>query len=66
MRRNEPDLDLTVRETMERWPQTRPVLVKHGLDLCCGGAHPVAMAAQAHGVNPAGLLAELRAAALKV
>lgn len=58
-----PNLDLTVSETIERWPSARAVLVAHGLDLCCGGVHPVGMAAQAHGVDPGTLLAELRAAA---
>ncbi|MCR4295783.1 MAG: DUF542 domain-containing protein [Elusimicrobia bacterium] len=49
-------------ETIERWPAARAVLVARGLDLCCGGVHPVGMAAQAHGVDPEILLAELRAA----
>ena len=58
-----PSLELSVSETLERWPATREVLVSHGLDLCCGGVHPVAMAARAHGVDPEALLVELRAAA---
>ena len=58
-----PTLELSVRETIARWPATSAVLVAHGLDLCCGGVHPVATAAQAHGVDPEPLLAELRAAA---
>jgi iron-sulfur cluster repair protein YtfE (RIC family) len=58
-----PTLELSVSETIERWPETRAILVAHGLDLCCGGVHPVAMAARAHGVDPEALLAELRAAA---
>ena len=55
-------LDLTVSETIERWPATRAILAARGLVLCCGGVHPVATAARAHGVNPEILLAELRAA----
>lgn len=58
-----PNLELTVIETIELWPATRAVLVARGLDLCCGGVHPVGMAARAHGVDPEELLAELRAAA---
>jgi iron-sulfur cluster repair protein YtfE (RIC family) len=58
-----PTLELSVLDTLERWPATREVLVGRGLDLCCGGVHPVGMAAAAHGVNPEALLAELRAAA---
>lgn len=61
-----PNLELTVLETLERWPATRVVLVARGLDLCCGGAHPVGTAAAAHGVDPARLLAELRAAARRM
>ena len=57
-----PNLELSVSETLRRWPQTRAVLVARGLDLCCGGVHPVAMAARAHGVDPDAILAELRAA----
>jgi iron-sulfur cluster repair protein YtfE (RIC family) len=59
-----PRLELSVSETIERWPATRAVLVARGLDLCCGGVHPVEMAARAHGVDPAALLAELRAAVI--
>lgn len=58
-----PTLELTVKETLERWPETNPVLLGYGLDTCCGGSHPVAKAAAAHGVDPVLLLAELRAAA---
>lgn len=56
-----PNLELSVQETIARWPATRAIMVARGLDLCCGGVHPVGMAANAHGVDPAALLAELRA-----
>lgn len=58
-----PSLELTVKETLERWPETNPILLAYGLDTCCGGAHSIAKAAAAHGVDPDNLLAELRAAA---
>lgn len=57
-----PNLQLTVKETLARWPATNPVLLAYGLDTCCGGAHTVAKAAAAHGVDPDLLLAELLAA----
>jgi iron-sulfur cluster repair protein YtfE (RIC family) len=60
-----PSLELSVTETIRRWPATQAVLVARGLDLCCGGVHPVGMAARAHGVDPDAILAELRAAAGK-
>ncbi len=58
-----PTLDLSVMETIARWPATTKVLTAHGLDLCCGGIHAVSRAAAAHGVDPEALLAELRTAA---
>ncbi len=32
-----PALELSVSETIERWPATRAILAARGLDLCCGG-----------------------------
>lgn len=55
-------LDQTVNEVSERYPAARKVLARHGIDLCCGGVHPIAMAAQAHGVDARALLAELNEA----
>jgi len=40
----------------------REILRRHRLDLCCGGAHPLRVAALAHGVDLDALLAELEAA----
>lgn len=54
----------TVAEVYERHPATGSVLAEHGLDLCCGGAHTLEFAAQAHGLEPAELVASLQAAAL--
>lgn len=56
-------LEQTVKEVLELHPATREIFVRHGLDRCCGGAHPIAMAAEAHGVNAEELLAELNQAA---
>ncbi|MHB2026140.1 MAG: DUF542 domain-containing protein [Elusimicrobiota bacterium] len=52
----------TVDEVARRHPAAHAILAKRGLDLCCGGAHPIAAAAQAKGVDGADLLAELNAA----
>ena len=57
-----PTLDMTVRVIMERWPQAERVLVRRGLDVCCGGVHPLRMAAQAYGQNPDEVLLEVVAA----
>ncbi|MBI3553409.1 MAG: DUF542 domain-containing protein [Elusimicrobia bacterium] len=48
-----------VRDILLRYPAARAVLARAGVDQCCGGVHPLRMAAQAHGVNLGKLLAEL-------
>ena len=55
--------EMTVREVMDLFPATRSILMRHRLDVCCGGAHSVATAALARGLDPDRLLHELRAAA---
>jgi len=60
-----PTLDMTVRTILDRWPPARAVLAARGLDLCCGGAHPLRMAAQAHGLKPEAILAEVLAVVQK-
>ena len=51
-----------VSEVLEHYPSCRPILARAGLDLCCGGTHPIQFATQAHGVALEPLLAELNAA----
>ena len=57
--------DTTVAEAYERYPATAEPLADYGLDLCCGGVHPISFAADAHGVDPERLLADLQQAALR-
>ena len=40
------DEKTTVRDLVGRYPQTRPVFEKHGIDYCCGGGKPLADAAR--------------------
>ncbi|HWO89012.1 MAG TPA: DUF542 domain-containing protein [Gemmatimonadales bacterium] len=54
----------TVAEVYGRFPSTAPVLARHGLDLCCGGAKQLGFVAEAHGLELPRLLAELQDAAL--
>lgn len=54
----------TVKEVMAQYPAAERVFAKHGLDLCCGGSHPIQVAAQAHGVALDPLLAELEQVAI--
>lgn len=46
----------TVRDLVGRYPQTRPVFEKHGIDYCCGGGMCLAEAASEHGLNLPGLV----------
>lgn len=52
-----------IKDVIAAHPETREVFARHGLDTCCGGTHPVEMAARAHGQDLEALLAELHAAA---
>lgn len=57
----EPQLgELTVNETIRRFPRTVEVFNRHGIDACCGGAAPVAEAAARDGADVAAVLRELR------
>ncbi len=42
------DANMTVRELVGRYPQTRPVFEKHGIDYCCGGPKCLTDAANEH------------------
>jgi iron-sulfur cluster repair protein YtfE (RIC family) len=47
---------------VEKHPELLPVLSRHGLDLCCGGGHTVAEAAQLHELDLDALVREIDAA----
>lgn len=51
-----------VKDVIAKFPATQLVFTANGLDLCCGGTHPIAMAAKAHGVDLDRLLKELEEA----
>ncbi len=54
--------DQTVRKVAEQYPQTQRVFAEHGLDMCCGGEHPIETAAAAHGVALEPLMEKLNMA----
>jgi regulator of cell morphogenesis and NO signaling len=56
---------LTIREIVDRFPDTMPVLARAGIDLCCGGAHTIAEAAALHGLDAATLMADVAAAIVR-
>jgi regulator of cell morphogenesis and NO signaling len=57
------DVNETLNEIVAREPRVLGVLQRYGLDTCCGGALPLATAAQHHGLDINELLAALRDAA---
>ena len=50
------DGKMTVRDLVGRYPQTRPVFEKHGIDYCCGGGKCLADVANEHGLKLPALL----------
>jgi iron-sulfur cluster repair protein YtfE (RIC family) len=56
-----PREDLTVNETIRRWPATVAVFNAFAIDACCGGAVPIRDAALRDGADPAALLEALAA-----
>lgn len=52
-------MQLTVNEAIRRYPATVAIFNRHGIDACCGGAAPVAEAAERDGADYETLRAEL-------
>ena len=42
---------MPIRDIVERWPDAMAILAPLGIDLCCGGAHPLAEALQLHAID---------------
>ncbi len=49
-----------IRDLLAAFPEARPILASHGLDTCCGGAHPLVEACAHHGLDPSRVLDEIR------
>ncbi len=48
----EPELAaMTIRDLVEIEPLAMEILAPYGIDLCCGGAHPVGEALDLHGID---------------
>ena len=56
------DEKTTVRDLVGRYPQTRPVFEKFGIDYCCGGGKPLADAARQCGQEVLKLIDALKEA----
>ncbi|MER3485565.1 MAG: hemerythrin [Chloroflexota bacterium] len=46
-------LAMTIRELVERYPETMEMLAPLGIDLCCGGSHLLREALELHHVDRA-------------
>lgn len=53
---------ITIRALVEASPATMRVLAPLGIDLCCGGGHPLGEALDRHGIDRAAVLPRIRAA----
>lgn len=51
----------TIRDLVEAYPETLGVLAPLGIDLCCGGGHPLGEALDLHGIDRAAPLAAIAA-----
>lgn len=52
-------MQMTVNETIRRFPATVEIFNRYGIDACCGGAASVAEAAVRDGADPVKLQGEL-------
>lgn len=50
-----------IRDLVERCPEVMTVLVPLGIDLCCGGGHPLGEALDLHGIDREPVLTEVSA-----
>jgi iron-sulfur cluster repair protein YtfE (RIC family) len=49
----------TIRDLVDAYPETLGVLAPLGIDLCCGGAHPLGEALDLHGIDRAAPMAAI-------
>ncbi len=54
--------DMKVGDIARNWPETMKVFTRYGLDLCCGGVHPLEYASKRHGFDLEEILGELNEA----
>ncbi len=52
---------MLIRDLVEHYPTTMPLLIELGLDLCCGGGHPLGEALDLHGLPRDEVLARIDA-----
>ncbi len=47
---------IPIRDLVDRFPRVMEVLTPLGIDLCCGGAHPLGEALDLHGLDREGTI----------
>lgn len=50
---------MTIKDLVEKEPRAMEILAPHGIDLCCGGAHPVGEALDLHGIERSAVMPQL-------
>ena len=53
---------MTINEIVQQYPETLPVLARHGIDTCCGGNLSLSEVARRHRINFLEILTELEGA----
>lgn len=56
-----PITDMLIRDLVEQYPDSMRVLAPLGIDLCCGGGHPLGEALDLHGIDRTTVLSEIEA-----
>lgn len=57
-----PPMDIAaslIRDLVADYPEAMTVLAPYGIDLCCGGGHPLGEALDLHGIPREPVLAEI-------
>ena len=56
---NTPITDILIRDLVEQYPDTMGVLAPLGIDLCCGGGHPLGEALDLHEIDRASVMPQI-------
>jgi iron-sulfur cluster repair protein YtfE (RIC family) len=54
-----PITEILIRDLVEQYPDTMRVLSPLGIDLCCGGGHPLGEALDLHEIDRATVLPQI-------
>jgi iron-sulfur cluster repair protein YtfE (RIC family) len=54
-----PIVDILIRDLVEQYPDTMRILAPLGIDLCCGGGHPLGEALDLHEIDRASVMPQI-------